>query len=123
MASVFPGGRYDTVATVLSDTNQTTCLTVPAGSLSYLITEIYCADDGGAARTVTITATINGTEYTIGVALAIAANIGLDLEFKPLVLKYNKASAAGDTIKVTASAGGVHVFISYIDNTRPTTGQ
>ena len=122
MASVIPGGRYETVLTVLSDTSETTCLTVLDGSLSYYVTEIRAADDGGEARTVTLVATINGTAYTLVFQGAIATNAPLEYEFKPLVLKYNKASSTGDTIKATASAGGVHVLITYLDNGRPTTG-
>lgn len=122
MAAVIPGGKYDTAPTVLSDTSETTCLTVPKGSLSYYITQIWVAADDGAARTITLTATINGTAYTLVSTAAVSANTPLDYEFMPLVLHYNKASATGDTIKATASAGGVHVLISYIDVARPTTG-
>jgi len=50
--------------------------------------------------------TINGTAYTLVFQGAIATNAPLEYEFKPMVLKYNKASSTGDTIKAMDPASG-----------------
>ena len=105
MAAVIPTGNYVTTAFNLADTNKTTVYTVPTGFFAY-VTQIWAADDAGAARTLTIEAGLGGTDYMLGYQVAIAINVPLDWEFKPLQM------TATDTIKMTASAAGIHGFVS-----------
>ena len=107
-------GYYISEPTIIADGTETTCYTVPTGKWAY-ITQIWAADDGGAARTITIIARKGGTDYTLGFQVAIAANTALIHAPDPLVL------AAADSIKCTVSAGGVHVMISGIEESAPGT--
>ena len=104
MATVFPDAYYFSTPTILSDTAETTVYT--CNNEWAFLTALWAADDGGSARTLTAVARIGGTDYTLFVAKAISANAELSIEFKPLVLK------SGESIKCTASAGGVHVIVS-----------
>lgn len=115
MASLEPSGNYATAFYITVGTSEETAHTVTDSSI--LIQQISSTDDGGVARTITITATqkVAGTAYTLIYQGAIPANDALDLEFKPLVL------SIGGTIKVTTSAAGVHVMVSYVIQNRRTT--
>lgn len=110
--NVHPGGNYDMQPFVLADTSETTVL---SGNDAYpdglLLTEIWLADDAGEARTVTVKLSRAGTEITLVYQAAIAVNVPLVFPFNGAVLK--KTSANTDTIKVTASAGGVHGYVAY----------
>lgn len=108
MSSVFPTGNYDTTFTNLTTTNQTTVFTVATGFKKAYLVQFWAADTGGAARTIDIVATVSSTDYTLGKAVAVAANTPYVLELRPLVLK------TGDTLKVTASNGSIHVNVTFI---------
>lgn len=112
VATVFPDANNQTVAFILSDTSETTVLTALDGFEGFQLTQLWLADDGGAARTVTVKASVAGTEITLVSSGAIAANTPLMYDLTGLVL--NKTPDNTDTLKVTASAGGVHGFIGYI---------
>lgn len=110
--NVHPDGNYDIEPFVLADTNETTVLSgneAYAGGL--LLTEIWLADDAGEARTVTIKLSRAGTEITLVYQAAIATSTPLVFPFNGPILK--KTSANTDTLKVTASAGGVHGYVAY----------
>lgn len=113
MASLFPSGNYRSFPVNISDTSDTTIYTCPTYAVCAFIVWIAYADDGGAARTVTTTLVdaTGPTTYTIGYQEAIAANTPLTKELY-LVL------GPQDTIKVTASAGGVHTIVTAIEVAR-----
>ncbi len=111
-STVFPEGFYVSTPTVLSDTNETTCYTVPTGKYAY-IQQLIAADTTGAARTLTVKYRKSGTDYTVVFQGAIAANNALDIDFKPLQLE------AADSIKCTASAATVHVTINTLEYGQP----
>lgn len=117
--SVFPGAKYATTPADLMDTSETVIYTVPDGPLAVFVTEIRCADEGGTARTVTLVATINGTDYTIVYQGAIAANTPLVIDPGPLVL-LPRDGATNDQIKATASNGSVHCLVTVIEEIRQT---
>jgi len=109
MATVFPQGNYRTVGFSLPDTNENTIYTCNVHSA--LITHLWCADDAGAARTVTVKTVLDSTTYVLVSAAAIATNTPLEYEFKPLAL------ANGDTVTLTGSAAGIEGFLSLIEVT------
>lgn len=109
MDVIYPRGKYATTPTNLTDTSETTVYTCNA--IAAFVTQIWCADDAGAARTITVQATLQSTQYMLVSGAAIPANDALELPFKPLVL------VNGDTIEATASAGGVHVMVNCIEET------
>jgi len=106
-----PDGNYDIEPFILSDTNETTVLSGLDGFRLHL-TEIWLADDAGAARTATIKITRAGTEITLVSGAAIPANEPLVYPFNGPVLK--KTSANTDTVKVTGSAAGIHGYVGFI---------
>lgn len=117
--SVFPGAKYATTATDLTDTSETVIYAVSDGVVASMVTEIRCADEAGDARTVTLVATINGTDYTIVYQGAIAANTPLVIEPGPIVL-LPRSGATNDRIKATASSGTVHCLVTVIEEIRET---
>lgn len=107
MTAVVEDGARRSFGTVLADTNETAVYTAPTGVTAAFLTWINISDDASDARTVTLrwTDSSASTTYTLGVAIAIAANGQLRLELD-LVLD------AGDTLLATASAGGMHVVVT-----------
>jgi len=103
--TLWPIGNYVTTPFNLTGVSKTTVYTVPTGFFAYA-TQIWAADDGGEARTLTIEAGLGGTDYTLGYQVAIAVNTPLDWELRAMHM------SAGDTIKMTASAAGIHGFIT-----------
>lgn len=110
--TVFIDGYYETRITRLSNTTETTCYTVPTGKWAY-IQQIHAAETAGGARTITVKATKSGTDYVVVYGGAIPVNDALDMDLKPLTL------VAGETIKCTASAATVDVFISVLEVAQP----
>lgn len=110
--TVFPEGNYQTVPFILSDTSETTILSGSSEFASFMPVELWVADDGGAARSVTVKVSIRGTEVTLVSGGVIAANTPLQYNFTGLAIGKNDANT--DTVKLTASAGGLHGYIGYI---------
>lgn len=109
---------YVSRGTVLGDTNATVVYTCPADMLAQ-ITQIWFADDGGEARTVTVTWTDQltaagggPTTYTLCFTKAIAVVTQTEMAFNRLALD------PGDVVTVTASAAGVHVTVNVIEYDR-----
>lgn len=103
--------NYDCNVFSLSDTSETTVLTAVDG-FDRLLTEIWIADDGGAARTVTLQITRGGTQVVLGASLAVAANTPLVYPFNGAILK--KTSANTDILTLTGSASGIEGYVGYI---------
>lgn len=104
---------YRTFGKVLADTSATVVYTCPANTLAQ-ITQLWFADDGGEARTVTVTWTDSSltTTYTLCFTKAIAVVAQTEMALNRLALD------PGDTVTVTASAGGVHVTVNVIEYAR-----
>ena len=118
MASLEPSGNYGTVFYITTSGSEETAYTVPDAYPAVYIQQIRCVDDGGAARTISITVrqTGSGTAYYVaGLLTPIPALAWLDLEFDPLVI--NK----GGIIKVIGSAAGIHIQISFVQLPRGST--
>lgn len=114
MTAIVEEGSRRSFGTVLSDTSETVVYTAPTGVKASYLTWINVSDDAAAARTITLVWTDDSasTSYTIGYQVAIAANEQLRQELD-LVLD------AGDTLKATASAGGMHVIVTAKEYARP----
>jgi hypothetical protein len=107
MTAIFEEGARRSFGTVLADANEATIYTCPTGIQAAYLTWINVSDDAADARTITLKWTDSSAAitYTLGYQIALAANAQLRLELD-LVLD------AGDTIKATASAGGVHLALT-----------
>lgn len=115
--ATFPAANYDTAGFSLTDTSETTILTADDGFTGFFPVELWCADDAGEARTVTIRAYIAGTAYTLAYQAAIAVNAPLVYNFTGLTLQ--KTPSHTDKITVTGSAAGIEGYISYLKGLRP----
>lgn len=104
----FPEAYYFSQPFILSDTNETSVYTVPTDKYA-LINQIWASDDAADARTLTVEINKSGTDYTLAYQKAIAANAQMDLKFDQLLL------LAGETVDLTASAAGIHGFVSGIE--------
>ena len=107
--------HYHSVGAKPTDTNPLTVLTCPtSGYLGFFITWISIADDGGAARTATLTWTDNSATatYTLVHDQAIPANDRIEVKPVPLVLE------PGDSLSLTGSAAGVEITVSYVEVSR-----
>lgn len=112
MATVFPEGSYRQFYSVIADANETVVYTCPAtGFLAAYVLWITASDDAADARTITLAWRDSSAAVTVTLnyQAAIAANTAFEREFKPLVLE------PGDTVRVTASAGGMHVTGAVIE--------
>jgi len=110
---IFPGGYYFSSFYSTPDTSANVIYTAPSGVTQVNITQIWSADDGGSARTITLEAGIGGTYYVLVYVAAISANAPLIYAPDPLVL------SAGDTIRATTDASGVDIMVSgAIDSRR-----
>ena len=71
------------------------------------MTWLNVSDDAADARSITLTWTDSSASatYTLGYQIAIAANAQLRIEL-------DLCLDAGDTLKATASAGGVHIAVT-----------
>lgn len=105
-AHFIPGGNYRTTPAILADTNEATIFTAPDGAPACSVVNMRFTDDGGSARTVTVVMRRSGTDYVIVYQGAIPANAPLSIDD---LFVLNR----GDSIKATASAGGVHCFVSF----------
>lgn len=114
--ATFPAANYDTAGFALTDTSETTVFQAVSGFTAFFPVELWMADDGGAARTVTVQVYIAGTAYTLVYQGAIAANVPLVYNFTGLTLL--KTASNTDKITVTGSAAGIHGYVSYLKGTR-----
>ena len=106
MPTVFPEGKYKTTPFVLADANETTVYTCTE-KWAYVV-QIWLADDGGSARTATLTATLGGTKIRLAVTEAVAANTAVSHEpFMQLL--------ADDIVQVTSDAAGLEGFITTVE--------
>ena len=115
MSSVFPDGSYRQFYSVIADTNETAVYTCPtSGFVTAYVLWVTATDDAADARTITLAWRDSSatTTVTLNYQAAIAANTAFEREFKPLVLE------PGDTLRVTASAGGMHVTGAVIEVAR-----
>lgn len=101
------GANYISTGTVLSTTVETTVYTCPTGFQAANVVWIHASDDGATSQTLTLTWTDSSaaTSYTLLSAGAIAAGSVYNEDF-------NLALEAGDTIKATAGATGLHVVVT-----------
>lgn len=109
MPTVYADAYHVSTPTNLSTTGETTVYTVPSTRRAAFVQQIWAADTGGAARTLSVVARISGTDYTLCHTQGINDPLPLDLKFEALVL------AGGDSIKATASNGSVHVMVNALE--------
>jgi hypothetical protein len=107
MTAVIEEGARRSFGTVLTDTNETVVYECPAGATATYLTWLNVSDDAADARTITLrwTDASAAATYTLIFQATIAANAQTRIELD-LVLD------AGDTLKATASAAGMHVVVT-----------
>lgn len=114
--ATFPAANYDTDGFSLTDTSETTVLEAKDGFVGFFPVELWCADDGGTARTVTIKVYLAGTAYTLAYQAAIGTNVALVHNFTGLTLL--KTATNTDKITITGSAAGIEGYVSYLKGVR-----
>lgn len=119
MSTTFPEGKYKRFVYNVPDTAENIFYTCPStGFLAAYLVWLNCADDAGAARTITLSVrdSVASTTYVLVSAAAIAANLPYQFTATPLVL------APGDTLRATGSAAGIHIVGTVIEVARPNRG-
>lgn len=114
--ATFPLANYGTAGFATTDTSETTVLSMPGGFVDFQPVELWMADDGGAARTVTVKVYLAGTAYALVYQGAIAANTPLVYNFTGMSLA--KTDANTDKVTIQSSAAGVGGYISYLRGAR-----
>lgn len=108
MTAVFPqGSNYRSFTTIHASGSEVTLYTVPTGVIAAYFVWINLSDVAANARTYTLTFTdsAGSTTATLMYQKAIAANEQLKEDFFV-------AMKAGDTLKGTPSASGVHAVVT-----------
>lgn len=110
MATVFPNGNYRSFVTIHADTNEQTLYTAGTGVVAAFLVNVHVSDDGASARTYSLTFTDSSESETaqLWYTRAIAASEQANVDFFI-------AMEAGDTIKGTASAAGVHSIVTVCE--------
>lgn len=114
--ATFPAANYETVGFNLTDTSETTVFATVAGFAGFNPVELWMADDGGSARTVTVQVYIAGTAYTLAYQAAIAANTPLVYNFTGLTLV--KTATNTDKITIIGSAAGIMGYVGFLKGAR-----
>lgn len=114
--ATFPAANYETVGFNLADTSETTVFITRDGFAGFHPVELWMADDGGSARTVTVQVYLAGTAYTLVYQGAIAVNAPLIYNFTGLTLV--KTASNTDKITITGSAAGIHGYVGFLKGIR-----
>ena len=108
MTAVFPqGSNYRSFTTIHADTSEVTLYTAGVGVTAAYFVWINLSDDAADARTYTLTFTDSSASKTATLMYqkAMAANVQIKEDFFV-------AMEAGDTLKGTPSAAGIHAVVT-----------
>jgi hypothetical protein len=115
MAAVYPGAKYGSLGTILTNTSETKVLDC-IEPFRVLVTSLTATKDSGAAGTLRLVLhKSGGSDFAIFHNKVIPASSSLYEEFTPLVLQ------AGDELRATGDAAGIHVIVSFYVEARNNT--